>query len=71
MDCFASLAMTEYKLHGGVGFARFPTQFPRASRAISRKIFFSVNSSEFHARRPDFGFNSLKRWRGTILMNGC
>jgi len=49
----------------------FRTQFPRASRASSRKILFFVNSSEFHAFQPDFGFNSLKRWRGTILMNDC
>ncbi|MBU6463873.1 MAG: hypothetical protein KGK01_04030 [Bradyrhizobium sp.] len=26
---------------------------------------------EFHWSRPEFGFISLKRWLGTILMNGC
>jgi len=51
--------------------ASFQTQFLRASRGISRKIFFFVSSGEFHSLQPDFGFNSLKRWRGTILMNGC
>jgi hypothetical protein len=51
--------------------AGFPTQFLRASRAISRKIFFFVSSGEFRPVQPDFGFNSLKRWRGTILMNVC
>jgi hypothetical protein len=30
-----------------------------------------VSSSEFLRRQPEFGFNSLKGWRGTILMNGC
>jgi hypothetical protein len=30
-----------------------------------------VNSGEFRVPQPEFGFNSLKRWRGTILMNGC
>jgi len=51
--------------------AGFRTQFPRASHGISRRIFLFVNSGEFHAVQPEFGFNSLKRWRGTILMNDC
>jgi hypothetical protein len=52
--------------------AGFQTQFlRRASRGVSRKIFFFVSSGEFRRVQPDFGFNSLKRWRGTILMNVC
>jgi hypothetical protein len=51
--------------------AEFRTQLPRASRRISRRIFFFVNSAEFRQFQPEFGFNSLKRWQGTILMNGC
>jgi len=26
---------------------------------------------EFRPLQPEFGFNSLKGWHGTILMNGC